>query len=145
MIEYLKNQTAAFYLRFINAVLVLIGVVFSILCSSGAYKITQLNTVIAGAVIVIILDCIVMVLLGKIKNKIYIDLMRWVVILVICGMLGLMIINRITLMGYVYFSNLEANNPVAVEAMNRAVISWVFYGIALVVSIIDGFLKHKEN
>ena len=145
MIEYLKKQTAAFYLRFINAVVVLIGVIFSILCSSGAYKITQLNTVIAGAVIVIIFDCIIMVLLNKIKNVIYIDLMRWVVILVICGMLSIMISERTTLMGYVYFSNLEANNPVAVASMTGAVISWVFYGIALVISIIDGFLKHKEN
>ena len=52
-----------------------------------------------------------------------------------------MIAGRVLLMGYVYFSDLESNNPVAVSAMNIAIAAWVCFAVALIAGIIVGFSR----
>jgi hypothetical protein len=56
-----------------------------------------------------------------------------------------MIQGRTKLMGYVYFSDLESSNPIAISAMNLAIVAWVFYLVALIVNIVIGFLKHEND
>jgi hypothetical protein len=81
----------------------------------------------------------------KIGNQVLCDILQWLAVILISIALSLMISGRSELMGYVWFSNLEKGNPIAVAAMNNAVYSWVCYGLALVCSVVSGFFNKKKN
>ena len=55
-----------------------------------------------------------------------------------------LISGRTTLAGYIYFSDLESNNPVAVSAMNLAIGAVCAYLGAIVFTVIAGFMKTKK-
>ena len=55
-----------------------------------------------------------------------------------------LLIGRLNLMGYVWFSDLESNNPVAVSAMNLAVAAICAFLGALVCTIVAGFRKVRK-
>lgn len=54
---------------------------------------------------------------------------------------------RTTLMGYVWFSNLESGNPSAVAALTYALRSWIFTGVSLLCVCVAAFfgLGRKEE
>ena len=52
---------------------------------------------------------------------------------------------RVLLAGYIYFSDLESSNPVAIAAMNLAIAAVVAYLLALILSIVSGFSKHTKD
>ncbi len=52
---------------------------------------------------------------------------------------------RVLLAGYIYFSDLESSNPVAIAAMNLAIAAVVAYLLALILSIVSGFSKHAKD
>ena len=56
-----------------------------------------------------------------------------------------LILGRTLLAGYIYFSDLEASNPVAVSAMNLAVVAIVAFLISIVLTIIVGFSRRKAE
>ena len=56
------------------------------------------------------------------------------------------IVDRSTAIGYVWFSNLEADNPAAVNALNSSIVFWVTYLISFIGIVIGGFYDYiKEN
>ena len=75
----------------------------------------------------------------SIKTKMYIF-----VILTAFAMCTL-IQGRVLLAGYIYFSDLESSNPVAIAAMNLAIAAVVAYLLALILSIVSGFSKHTKD
>ena len=52
---------------------------------------------------------------------------------------------RILLIGYIYFSDLESSNPVAIAAMNLAIAAWVFYLAGLIVNFVVAFSRHEKD
>ena len=52
---------------------------------------------------------------------------------------------RVLLAGYIYFSDLESSNPVAIAAMNLAIAAVAAYLLALILSIVNGFSKHAKD
>lgn len=48
---------------------------------------------------------------------------------------------RVLLIGYIYFSDLESSNPVAILAMNLAIAAWVFYALAIAANCVIGFSR----
>jgi hypothetical protein len=142
---FIKKQTSTFYLNFANLILALCGMIFCILSSSGAYRITKIGIVVSCVVFSMVLNVIMLLLDKKIRTKVSYDILRWLVVILICIALSLMISERTVLMGYIYFSDLESGNPVAVAAMNNAVVSWILYGLALITSVIGGFRKVKSE
>lgn len=141
-----KKWPSIFYLSFANLILIFCGMIFSILSSSGSYKISKSGIIVAFAVISIVLNLIM--LFSKVKeigNQVLSDILQWMAVILISFALSLMISGRSELMGYVWFSNLEKGNPIAVAAMNNAVYSWVCYGLALICSVVSGFFNIKKN
>lgn len=55
------------------------------------------------------------------------------------------IVDRSTAIGYVWFSNLEADNPAAVYALNSSVIFWATYLIALIGVIVGSFFDYLNK
>ncbi len=125
----------------VNLVLVLIGVILSYISSARAYSLSQINLILAAGGIVVLLDLAVLVFKGRLVGTVLTDGIHFITTLLTTAALSMMISGRVLLMGYVYFSDLEKGNPMAVSAMNIAVISWVIYLIALVINIWVGFIK----
>ena len=124
------------------AVCIVAACVLSIISSNKAYSLSNINLIIAGCVVAFVVQAFLV--FGKRKmNSIIVDVLQFISVITTTASLCLMIAGRSLLMGYVYFSDLESGNPVAVSAMNLAVVSWVFYLITIVCMIVLGF--KKEN
>jgi fumarate reductase subunit D len=95
--------------------------------------------------IAVVLNLVLLAMDNKIRGKVSFDIGRLLIIILISIVLSIMIIERAELMGYIYFSDLEKGNPIAVASMNNAVVSWVFYGLVLLISVVGGFLKVKKD
>lgn len=124
-----------------NIIFVLAAMILSILSSQMAYAVTNIRTVIVCTVGVMLLEVIGIIIKNKLKGTIVIDTMFLLAIFLTAYALCQMIMGRLNLMGYVWFSDLESGNPVAVGALNLAVASWVCYLLALMINIVIGFRK----
>jgi hypothetical protein len=69
------------------------------------------------------------------------DLMLFVAVFAAAWAMCTLIQGRTLLAGYIYFSDLEASNPIAVSAMNLAIGAIVAYLVSLVLTIIVGFTR----
>lgn len=139
-----KKDTKLQVLAGINCVLILIALAVSIVSSNTAYALNNLNLVIIGCAVTAALDAIV-IALGKKLPGVCIDVAFFATAVLTAMAMCTMIQGRVLLMGYIYFSDLESNNPIAISAMNMAIASWVLYALALVVNFIIGFSKHVKD
>ena len=128
----------------LNAVLVLIALAVSIVSSNTAYKLNNINLVMIGCIVTAVLDVVAIVVCNKLPGF-CVDIIFFATAILTAIALCTMIQGRILLMGYIYFSDLESNNPVAVSAMNLAIGSWVLYLVALVCNFVIGFSKHRKG
>ena len=139
-----KKNTKLRILACLNAILVLIALALSIVSSNTAYALNNLNLVIIGCAATAALDVIAVALSDKLPGVI-VDIMFFATAVLTALALCTMIQGRVLLMGYIYFSDLESNNPIAIAAMNKAIISWVLYAIALLINFAIGFSKHAKD
>ena len=128
----------------LNAVLVLIALAVSVVSSNTAYKLNNINLVITGCVVTAVLDIIAVVVCNKLPGF-CVDIIFFATAILTAIALCTMIQGRILLMGYIYFSDLESNNPIAISAMNLAIGSWVQYGLALLSNYVLGFSRHSKD
>jgi hypothetical protein len=131
-------------LALIQAVVLLIAMILSVISSNTAYALDNINTVIGLCILAIIL-AVAMAFIGSKLPGMLVDLVFFVTVVCTAYVFCAMIQGRTKLMGYVYFSDLESSNPIAISAMNLAIVAWVFYFVALVVNIVIGFLKHEND
>lgn len=128
----------------LNAGLVLAALILSVISSNTAYSLNNLNLVIIACAATIVLDVLAILLSGKLPG-VCVDIAFFatavLTVLAFCTLAQ----GRVLLMGYIYFSDLESNNPVAIAAMNLTIAAWVLYVLALVVNYIIGFTKHAKD
>ena len=128
----------------ISAVLVLVALVLSVVSSNTAYALNNLNTLLLGAVVAAVLYAVAALLGGKLPEVLR-DIALLVAVfatsLVMCTLIG----GRTTLAGYIYFSDLESNNPVAIQAMNLAIGAVCAYVGAILFTVIAGFQRTKKG
>lgn len=124
-----------------EALFVAVALVLSIASSATAYAMSGLPTIIAACAVTIVFDVAVAVLYGKLPS-----VLRDGMFLVNSVLIGLalctVISGRVLLIGYIYFSDLESSNPVAILAMNLAFASCAFYALAIVANCVTGFSRH---
>lgn len=142
MIGYLKKQSIIFYLSLIIIILNIAGMVFSIQSSTGAYQITKLNYIVTAIVVATVLNAIGIFLW---KDSIGKDIAQWIQIILITIAICYILNARAELIGFIYFSDLEKGNPIAIAAMHNAIFSWVFLGISLLFGVVKGFCKGKTE
>ena len=127
-----------------NAVLVAAALILSVVSSGKAYGLTHLNNVIIACAAAIVLDLAV-ILAGKKLSGAVEDLLLFICVLATAFAMCTLIQGRVLLAGYIYFSDLESSNPVAVAAMNLAVAAIAVYLLALILNIVNGFSKHPKD
>ena len=137
--DLLKNNI----LNAAHAVFLLAAIILSVISSNLAYAMKDISTLVRMGIITIILDAAVMVVTAKNKH-ILADLFMWVStalsMLLMCGLIK----GRMKLMGYVWFSDLESGNPIAVGALNLTVAAWVCIVLGICCICIIGFKREKR-
>ena len=139
-----KKNNRLKILAVLNAILVLIALALSVVSSNTAYPLNNLNLVIIGCAVTAVLDVLAVAAGDKLPGVI-VDIMFFATAVLTALALCAMIQGRVLLMGYIYFSDLESNNPIAIAAMNKAIISWVLYAIALLINFVIGFSKRAGD
>lgn len=128
----------------LSAVLVLIALLLSVVSSGKAYSLAHLNQVIYGCAAAVVLDLIIVFFYKKLAAGLR-DLMLLVAAFADAWAMCTLIEGRTLLAGYIYFSDLEASNPVAVAAMNLAVTGVVVFLVSLVLQIVVGFSRQLKD
>ena len=137
-----KKISLNLVLCLLHAVLMTGAVVFSIVSSAKAYAVTAIGTLAACGIMAVIMDIIAIVMDHK-GIRLVRDILLWIgvalSIYLMCGMIK----GRLKLMGYVWFSDLESGNPIAVSALNLTVAAWICVVAGVVCLCIRGF--KQEN
>lgn len=123
---------------------VAVALVLSVVSSFTAYAMSGLPIILAAGILTIVVDIAAIVLGNKMPSTL-IDAGFLAAAVAIGLALCTSIRDRILLIGYIYFSDLESNNPVAVMAMNLAIAAYVFYLLAVIVNCTIGFGKRNLN
>ena len=144
MADTKKTVSKAQKLACINAILVVIALILSMVSSGKAYALSHPEMVVVPCIIAIVLDLLVFLLDGKIPGAVR-DLMLFACIALTAFAMCTLISGRVLLAGYIYFSDLEANNPVAVSAMNLSLAAIAFYVLAVIMNLINGFARHEKD
>ena len=139
----MKSNKKVKILTAANAVLVLAAMILSVVSSGKAY-VFDIKTVIICCVVTAVLDVLCLVMAEKLPG-IALDLALLITAILTAVALCTVIQGRILLIGYIYFSDLESSNPIAISAMNLAIVSWVFYLLGLIANFIIGFSKHAKD
>ena len=127
-----------------SAVLVAVALILSIVSSNTAYNLLHLNNVILACCVAIVLDLLVVFAGNKLPGAVE-DIFLFVSVLAAAFAMCTLIQGRVLLAGYIYFSDLESSNPVAIAAMNLAIAAVATYLAALIITIINGFSKHEKD
>ena len=127
----------------LSAVLALAAVALSVVSSNTAYGLSRLNTLLIGGVAAAALYGLAALLNGRAPEALR-DLLLLAAVFGTSLAMCTLIEGRTTLMGYIYFSDLESNNPVAIQAMNLAIGAVAAYACAIALTVIAGFMKTKK-
>lgn len=126
-----------------NAALVLVAMVLSIVSSGKAYAF-DIRSVILCCAATAVLDLLCVAFAQKFPGTVT-DIALFITAVLTAFALCIVIQGRILLIGYIYFPDLESSNPIAISAMNLAIVSWVFYVLALIINFIVGFSKRAND
>lgn len=125
----------------IHAVIVAAAAVMIFISSRMAYPLGDLNTILLMCGGCVVLDVLMATVLKKD------NILRDALMLVVCVLAALslcrIIQGRADLMGYVWFSDLEAGNPAAVGSQNLAAASMGCLLVAEIINIVSSFRKEK--
>lgn len=127
----------------VHAAVLAVSVILAAVSSSVAYPMGDMKLIWMYGIAAVVLD-IVMLAAAKKESVLWDILMLATVVLAtlcFCRVLA----GRADLMGYVWFSDLEAGNPTAVASLNLATCSMAGFLIAAVMNIVFGFQKRKNE
>lgn len=125
----------------IHAAVLAVSVILAVASSFVAYPMSDLKLTCGYGIAAIVLDLVMLLVLKK-DNVLRDVLMLAVVILAslcFCRVLA----GRADLMGYIWFSDLEAGNPTAVASLNLGTVSMAGFLICAIMIVILGFRKEK--
>ena len=134
MKKHLKNLIPAF--------VILAAVLLIVISSSMAYPLSDMTLIIILGASAIVLD-LLMIFVFK-KDGVIRDILMLGTVVLVTLCLCKVLVGRADLMGYVWFSDLEAGNPTAVTSLNLAAGSMGCFLIAALITIISGFIKKKS-
>ncbi len=109
--------------------------------SSMAYSLSDLNLILIFAGVALALDVVMLIFLPQ--NSVFRDMAMLLTVVLASLALCRVLIGRADLMGYVWFSDLEKENPTAVTSLNLAVASMFCFLLGVIIMIVTGFRKAK--
>lgn len=133
----------------------ILGLIFCCLSSSfgaadnGAYGVDLIGMIITFCVLAMIFEAAAFMMdcVDTISGKLYMilaDVLRFAAAALLIACFSVMVFARGELMGYIWFSDLEANNASAVSALSMSVVAWVFLVLSVAgcaTSIYGSFCK----
>lgn len=125
----------------IHTAVLAVSVILAVASSFVAYPMSDLKLTCGYGIAAVVLDLVMLLVLKK-DNVLRDVLMLAVVILAslcFCRVLA----GRADLMGYIWFSDLEAGNPTAVASLNLGTVSMAGFLICAIMIVILGFRKEK--
>lgn len=128
----------------LNAVLIAAALILSVVSSNTAYSLMHLTNLILACAAAIVLDMVVFFAGEKLTGAVT-DLFLFACVFLTAFAMCELIRGRVLLAGYIYFSDLESSNPVAIAAMNLAIAAVAAYLLALILNIVNGFSKHAKD
>lgn len=144
--KFLKKFGVTSFTSLVVIILSIVSLILYIQNSNLLYFRNLNASVITFTILAIVLLIGNLVLAYFIGNKWYLAFAQVLAAVFIMIALKDAIVDRSTAIGYVWFSNLEADNPAAVNALNSSIIFWVTYLISFIGIVIGGFYDYiKEN
>ncbi|MCD8307362.1 MAG: hypothetical protein LUD51_03930 [Clostridia bacterium] len=133
----------------------LLSLIFCCLSSSfgsaegGVYGVDLIGMIVTFCVLSMIFEAAAFMMdcVEDLTGKLYMilaDVLRFASAALLIACFSVMIFSRGDLMGYIWFSDLEANNASAVSALSMSVVAWVFLVLsvaACATSIYGSFCK----
>ena len=110
----------------IHAAVLAVSVILAVASSFVAYPMSDLKLTCGYGIAAVVLDLVMLLVLKK-DNVCF------------CHVLA----GRADLMGYIWFSDLEAGNPTAVASLNLGTVSMAGFLICAIMIVILGFRKEK--
>ncbi len=141
----MKNKGLYFgiVLYALHAALLIAAAIISLTSSNRAYAVTGINNLVAAGIGAAVVDVIAIVCFVK-GFEIVTDILTWISIVLSMMLMCGMITGRLKLMGYVWFSDLESGNPVAVGALNLTVVAWICVAVGVTCLCVKGFKQEKR-
>lgn len=138
--------SAAVVLCIVSAIAAIVGIAFAMKSSTPAYELMHKNVCVSLLVVAAVLQIGACLLRDKLP-EILIDLFCWGAVATEAGGFSYLFTDRVSLMGFTYFSTLAAGNQSAMDAMNAATVAMIAIVISMVLTSISGFfsLSKSEN
>ena len=112
--------------------------------ANSTYPVTELDSVMAMsevAIVFLVLMSVLSVYLKGTASMAVMDAFRLIAVVMMCLCLYTMLDERATLMGYVWFSDLESGNANSVNALNYGVASAALYAAAILICAVSGAIE----
>lgn len=112
--------------------------------SNSTYAIESLQTVMVLSEIALALLAAMLLASFYLKGRIgmyVLDVVRVAAVVLLCVCLYQVLAERATLMGYVWFSDLESGNLNSVNALNYGVASAALYAVAILLTAATGWIE----
>lgn len=142
MLELFKKQGPAAYFAVGAGLLSIVGMILALI-SSGmqGYGITNIAWIVFATIVTIVLIVVAIALANRQGNT-SICYLCLLVPTVLCGVCFFLILSaRVYLIGTLLLTPIDANNPVAIRAMDTAVAGFAMYLIALIALVVSGFFN----
>ncbi|MCD8295157.1 MAG: hypothetical protein LUE27_07955 [Clostridia bacterium] len=145
MKNFFAKKTWASYVAIGCAVLAIVAMALSIVSNNlggsvkSDYLVSGIGGVIAMDIIAFLLAVCAFVVDGMFEGKLFsilVDVMKIAAAALLLGSLAIMVSTRGDMMGYIWFSDLEGSE-VAASSLTIAVVSWVFYALAIVADAVS--------
>ncbi len=149
VLEFLKKQSIAFYLSIASFLLILIGtIIFAVNGGSEYYNDSDKLVLVTVFSILALLVIVAIDVLSHFLPAKYVNL-GWILV-GIFAMVAFMVIcaNRVESIAYIFGSDLENDNPLALPAVTQYFIGAGFYFVGIVCAFVASFfsvLKDKEE
>ncbi len=147
MKTYAIKRNNFFSLFIIAPIILLVAAeILSILSSraNATYEIERLQTVMICCEVAVLLLALIFIFSPYLRGNIgmiIVDAVRLAAVVLVCLCLYIVLDERATLMGYVWFSDLESGNAASVRALQQGVIASVLYAAALACLAVSGCIE----
>ncbi|MCD8202553.1 MAG: hypothetical protein LUD48_02790 [Prevotella sp.] len=140
-----SKKSWASYVALVCAVFAIIAMALSIVSNNlggsvkDDYLVSGIGGVIAMDIIAFLLVVITFFADGLFEGKLFsilVDVLKIAAAALLLGSLAIMVSTRGDMMGYIWFSDLEGSD-VAASSLTMAVVSWVFYALAIVADAVS--------
>ncbi len=124
----------------IHAAVLAVSVILAVASSFVAYPMSDLKLTCGYGIAAVVLDLVLLVLK---KDNVLRDVLMLAVVILASLCFCRVLAGRADLMGYIWFSDLEAGNPTAVASLNLGTVSMAGFLICAIMIVILGFRKEK--